>query len=138
LLSGLLGEMYKLNGTINIYGTIAYAPQLAFIQNATLRENILFGKEYNEDFYNKVVKLCCLESDLNLLPNGDQTEIGEKGINISGGQKQRINLARCVYSEADIYILDDSLSAVDANVGKQIFDGVIGPTGFLNNKVSLY
>jgi ABC-type multidrug transport system fused ATPase/permease subunit len=130
--------MYKLNGTINIYGTIAYAPQLAFIQNATLRENILFGKEYNEDFYNKVVKLCCLESDLNLLPNGDQTEIGEKGINISGGQKQRINLARCVYSEADIYILDDSLSAVDANVGKQIFDGVIGLTGFLNNKVSLY
>ena len=130
--------MYKLNGTINIYGTIAYAQQLAFIQNATLRENILFGKEYNKDFYNKVVKLCCLESDLNLLPNGDQTEIGEKGINISGGQKQRINLARCVYSEADIYILDDSLSAVDANVGKQIFDGVIGPTGFLNNKVSLY
>ena len=136
-LSGILGEMYKFNGKINISGSIAYAPQLAYIQNSTLRDNILFGKEYDQEFYKKVVKLCCLETDLSLLQNGDLTEIGEKGINISGGQKQRINLARCVYSNADVYIFDDSLSAVDANVAKQIFDGVIGPDGILKNKVGL-
>lgn len=135
LLSGLLGEMYKFNGSINLNGSVAYAPQLAFIQNATLKDNILFGRECDQEFYKQTVSLCCLESDINLLPNGEQTEIGEKGINISGGQKQRINLARCVYSNADIFMLDDPLSAVDANVGKQIFDGVIGPDGILSNKV---
>jgi len=127
--------MYKFNGKINLNGTLAYAPQLAFVQNASLRDNILFGKEYNELFYKQVVKICCLESDLDLLPNGDLTEIGEKGINLSGGQKQRINLARCIYSNADIYLFDDSLSAVDANTAKKIFDLVIGPNGLLNKKV---
>ena len=137
LLSGILGEMYKFNGRINLNGTIAYAPQLAFVQNATLRDNILFGKMYDESFYKQVIKICCLESDLDLLPNGDLTEIGEKGINLSGGQKQRINLARCIYSNSDIYLFDDSLSAVDANTGKKIFDLVIGPNGLLNKKVLL-
>jgi len=127
--------MYKFNGKINLNGTLAYAPQLAFVQNASLRDNILFGKEYDELFYKQVVKICCLESDLDLLPNGDLTEIGEKGINLSGGQKQRINLARCIYSNADIYLFDDSLSAVDANTAKKIFDLVIGPNGLLNKKV---
>lgn len=127
--------MYKFNGIINLNGSVAYAPQLAYIQNETLQNNILFGNEYNEDYYNEIVKLCCLETDFNLLRHRDQTEIGEKGINISGGQKQRINLARCIYSNADIYMLDDPLSAVDANVGKKIFDGIIGPDGILKNKV---
>ena len=129
--------MYKFNGKINLNGTIAYAPQLAFVQNATLRENILFGKMYDESFYKQVIKICCLECDLDLLPNRDLTEIGEKGINLSGGQKQRINLARCIYSNSDIYLFDDSLSAVDANTGKKIFDLVIGPNGLLNKKVLL-
>ena len=119
--------MYKFNGKINLNGTIAYAPQLAFVQNATLRENILFGKMYDESFYKQVIKICCLESDLDLLPNRDLTEIGEKGI----------NLARCIYSNSDIYLFDDSLSAVDANTGKKIFDLVIGPNGLLNEKVLL-
>lgn len=77
-LSGILGEMYKFKGFININGSIAYAPQLAFIQNTSLRNNILFGKEYEEQFYKQVIRLCCLETDINLLPDGDLTEIGEK------------------------------------------------------------
>ena len=136
LLSGLLGEMHKLNdGLININGSTAYVPQQAWIQNATVKNNILFNLPYDEDFYNKCVESCSLIPDLNIMPSGDQTEIGEKGINLSGGQKQRISLARAIYSDADIYMLDDPLSAVDAHVGKSIFDKVIGPKGMLKNKV---
>lgn len=79
---------------------------------------------------------CALKTDLSILPAGDETEIGEKGINLSGGQKQRVSLARAVYTDADIYILDDPLSAVDAHVGKHIFDALIGPKGLLKNKVN--
>jgi len=135
LLSGTLGEMHKFKGTINIDGAVAYVPQQAWILNTTLRNNILFGKEYNEGFYNQVLTACALKPDIEILPAGDQTEIGEKGINLSGGQKQRISLARAVYSQADIYILDDPLSAVDAHVGKHIFESVIGPKGILNDQV---
>lgn len=135
ILSALIGEMYKNDGNINIYGKIAYAPQQAWIQNTTLRDNILFGKEFNEILYNKVIRACSLELDLQLLPAGDITEIGEKGINLSGGQKQRISLARCIYSEADLFLFDDSLSAVDSHVAKHIFDEAIGPNGMLKNKV---
>jgi ATP-binding cassette subfamily C (CFTR/MRP) protein 1 len=135
LLSGTLGEMHKFKGAINVDGSIAYVPQQAWILNTTLRNNILFGKEYNEEFYNQVLIACALKPDLEILPAGDQTEIGEKGINLSGGQKQRISLARAVYSQADIYILDDPLSAVDAHVGKHIFESVIGPKGILSNQV---
>lgn len=111
LLSGLLGEMHKLNdGKININGKTAYVPQQAWIQNETVRNNILFGSKWNEKFYNKVLSACSLLTDLTIMPAGDKTEIGEKGINLSGGQKQRINLARSVYSNAEIYMLDDSLS----------------------------
>ena len=139
LLSGLLGEMHKLNdGLININGSTAYVPQQAWIQNATVKNNILFNLPYDEDFYNKCVESCSLIPDLNIMPSGDQTEIGEKGINLSGGQKQRISLARAIYSDADIYMLDDPLSAVDAHVGKSIFDKVIGPKGMLKNKVISY
>ncbi|CAH0389150.1 unnamed protein product [Bemisia tabaci] len=134
LLAAFLGEMDLISGRVNTKGSIAYVTQQAWIQNATLRENILFGKEYDYKTYNKVIKACALRSDFALLPGGDQTEIGEKGINLSGGQKQRVSLARAVYSDADVYFLDDPLSAVDSHVGKHIFENVIGPQGLLKNK----
>ena len=135
LISAILGEMHKFKGNVNVNGSVAYVPQQAWIQNATLKNNILFGNKLDETFYDKVISACALRTDLNILPAGDATEIGEKGINLSGGQKQRISLARAVYSKADIAILDDPLSAVDAHVGKHIFDSVIGPKGILRKKV---
>jgi ABC-type multidrug transport system fused ATPase/permease subunit len=129
--------MHKFSGSINMNGSVAYVPQQAWIQNATLKNNILFEKKLDEKFYAKVLDACALKTDLTILPAGDATEIGEKGINLSGGQKQRVSLARAVYSNADIFMLDDPLSAVDAHVGKHIFDQVVGPNGILRNKVSL-
>lgn len=137
-LSSLLGEMNKLSGRLNVNGRLSFIPQQAWIQNATVKNNILFGKAYSQEFYNQVVSVCALTTDFNILPAGDQTEIGEKGINLSGGQKQRISLSRAVYSESDIYLLDDPLSAVDAHVGKQIFDSVIGPNGILKAQTRLF
>ncbi|MGH0124218.1 UNVERIFIED_CONTAM: hypothetical protein FKN15_024647 [Acipenser sinensis] len=113
---------------------LAYVPQQAWIQNATLRENIVFGQERKESWYQRVVEACALMPDLEILPAGDETEIGEKGVNLSGGQKQRVSLARAVYCECAVYLLDDPLSAVDAHVGKHIFDKVIGPKGVLQSK----
>ena len=104
------------------------------MQNATLKDNILFGEPFDKKWYEQVIEACALRTDLEMLPGGDQTEIGEKGINLSGGQKQRVSLGRAVYSDADVYLLDDPLSAVDAHVGKHIFDNVIGPKGKLRNK----
>ena len=109
LLSALLGDLEKTTGNINIGGSIAYVPQQAWIQNTTLRQNILFTSDYDERYYKKVLESCALEPDLKILSAGDMTEIGEKGINLSGGQKQRVSLARAVYSDADIYLLDDPL-----------------------------
>lgn len=137
LISALLGEMDKSRGTVNTDGTIAYVAQQAWIQNSTLQDNILFGKPMKKDFYDKVIEACALKPDIAMLPGGDQTEIGEKGINLSGGQKQRISFARAVYANADIYFLDDPLSAVDSHVGKHIFDNVIGPKGLLVGKTRL-
>ncbi|XP_020713183.1 multidrug resistance-associated protein 1 isoform X11 [Ceratitis capitata] len=134
LIQALLGEMDKLSGRVNTVGSIAYVPQQAWIQNATLRDNILFGLEYDRKRYNRVVDACALRADIDMLSAGDQTEIGEKGINLSGGQKQRVSLARAVYSNADLYLLDDPLSAVDSHVGKHIFEEVIGPNGLLARK----
>lgn len=138
LLSSVLGEMNKFRGRINVNGTLSYVPQQAWIQNATVKDNILFGKEFDKKFYEKVVTCCALKPDFNILAAGDLTEIGEKGINLSGGQKQRISLSRAVYSDTDIFLLDDPLSAVDAHVGKQIFDSVIGPNGILKEKSRLF
>lgn len=126
--------MNKIKGTVNVDGSVAYVAQQAWIQNATLQDNILFGKSMNVDFYRKVINACALTYDFDILPAGDQTEIGEKGINLSGGQKQRVSLARAIYSEAEIYLFDDPLSAVDSHVGKHIFDRVLGPTGLLTGK----
>uniref|UniRef100_A0A452GXC4 ATP binding cassette subfamily C member 2 n=1 Tax=Gopherus agassizii TaxID=38772 RepID=A0A452GXC4_9SAUR len=137
LVSAVLGEMENLKGHINIQGSVAYVPQQAWIQNATLKDNILFGSDLDEARYQQVVEACALLPDLKLLPGGDLTEIGEKGINLSGGQKQRVSLARAVYSDADIYLLDDPLSAVDAHVGKHLFDQVLGPDGLLQGKTRI-
>ncbi|XP_063790448.1 multidrug resistance-associated protein 1 isoform X2 [Pseudophryne corroboree] len=137
LLSALLGEMEKKDGYIVVKGGIAYVPQQAWIQNASLKDNVLFGRERKDPLYKRVLEACALLPDLEILPSGDRTEIGEKGVNLSGGQKQRVSLARAVYCNADIYLLDDPLSAVDAHVGKHIFDKVIGPKGLLKDKTRI-
>jgi ATP-binding cassette subfamily C (CFTR/MRP) protein 1 len=138
LIAALLGDLEKDQGSVNIsVNSIAYVPQQAWMRNAKLKDNILFSKEYESAKYDTIIKACALQSDLDILPGGDQTEIGEKGINLSGGQKQRISLARSCYSDADLYLLDDPLSAVDAHVGKHIFEEVIGPTGMLKTKTRL-
>ena len=148
LLLSLLGEMHKISGDdvdvvvkkkrLNMNGTTAYVAQLAWIQNATIRNNITFGLPMDEARYARVLRACSLMADLEMMAAGDETEIGEKGINLSGGQKQRISLARALYADADIYLLDDPLSAVDAHVGKAIFDEVIGPNGLLKDKTRLF
>ena len=121
LLHAILGEMDVTGGTTETNGRISFAAQSAFIMNATLRDNILFGAEYDERRYNNVLEICALVPDLAQLAAGDQTQIGERGINLSGGQRQRVALARAVYQDCDIYMLDDPLSAVDAHTGKHIF-----------------
>ncbi|KAK3841611.1 MAG: hypothetical protein J3R72DRAFT_475529 [Linnemannia gamsii] len=135
LLSAIIGDMYKLDGLVELYGRVAYVPQQAWICNATLKDNILFGNEYDEAKYQQVLFACGLEPDIAMLPGGDLTEIGERGINLSGGQKQRVSLARAAYDEADIYLLDDPLSAVDAHVDHHLWENLIGPSGMLRRKV---
>ncbi|KAM3834515.1 ATP-binding cassette sub-family C member 5 isoform 4-T4 [Vipera latastei] len=125
LISAILGQMTLLEGSISVDGTFAYVAQQAWILNATFRDNILFGKEFEEERYNMVLNDCCLRPDLAILPNGDLTEIGERGANLSGGQRQRISLARALYSDKSIFILDDPLSALDAHVGNHIFNSAI-------------
>jgi ABC-type multidrug transport system fused ATPase/permease subunit len=125
LLQALLGEMPKRNGRVVVVGQTAYCPQQAWMHNCSLRENVTFGLPYEKEKYDRVLSLCELQRDLTSLPAGDLTEIGEKGINLSGGQKQRVSLARALYQDADVYLLDDCLSAVDAHVGKRIFENCI-------------
>ena len=126
LLCGMLGEAEKTKGRLALGGKIGYVPQSAFIINATLRQNVLFGQPYDPVRYKQCLTDCALDSDVALLPNGDMTEIGERGINISGGQKQRISIARAAYAkDSDIILLDDPLSAVDAHVSKHIFEHCI-------------
>ncbi|KAF9957481.1 hypothetical protein BGZ70_009498 [Mortierella alpina] len=122
LVGALLGEMYKYSGSVRSYGSLAYVAQSAWILNDSVRNNILFGRPYDKERYINVVKSCALAPDFKMLIHGDNTIIGEKGISLSGGQKQRISIARAVYADADVYIFDDPLSAVDAHVDKHIFE----------------
>ncbi|ULT79395.1 hypothetical protein L3Y34_010196 [Caenorhabditis briggsae] len=139
LLHALLGEMNKIAGHVHVNGSVAYVPQQAWIQNMSLQNNILFNKPYNSKDYDRVVKNCELKEDLANLPAGDSTEIGEKGINLSGGQKQRVSLARAVYQNSEIVLLDDPLSAVDSHVGKHIFENVISSsTGCLATQTRIF
>ncbi|XP_012937343.1 multidrug resistance-associated protein 1 isoform X1 [Aplysia californica] len=137
LLAAMLGEMDKISGTVSTRGSVSYVAQQAWIQNETLQNNILFNKPLDSSMYEEVVDACALRTDLSILPGGDQTEIGEKGINLSGGQKQRVSLARAVYQDTDVYLMDDPLSAVDSHVGKHLFDKVIGPNGMLKGKTRI-
>ncbi|KAK6150130.1 hypothetical protein DH2020_017655 [Rehmannia glutinosa] len=121
LVSAMLGELPPVaDATVVIRGKVAYVPQVSWIFNATVRDNILFGSTFEPAKYEKSIDVTSLQHDLDLLPGGDLTEIGERGVNISGGQKQRVSMARAVYSDSDVYIFDDPLSALDAHVGRQI------------------
>ncbi|KAK3327224.1 P-loop containing nucleoside triphosphate hydrolase protein [Cercophora scortea] len=125
LLAALAGDMRRTSGEVILGASRAFCPQYAWIQNTTVKDNILFGKEFDKGWYGDVIKACALQPDLDMLPHSDLTEIGERGITISGGQKQRLNIARAIYFDADIVLMDDPLSAVDAHVGRHIFDNAI-------------
>ncbi|KAF9172843.1 hypothetical protein BGX21_001195 [Mortierella sp. AD011] len=127
LLQAMVGNMTKGGGTVIRGTSISYASQTPWIQNATIRDNILFDTEFEEERYWRVIRACSLEKDLVLFPGGDMTEIGERGINLSGGQKARLSLARSVYFNAGMVVMDDPLSAVDAHVGKRLWkDSIMG------------
>ncbi|XP_057971356.1 ABC transporter C family member 2 [Malania oleifera] len=126
LISAMLGELPSVAGSsVVVRGTVAYVPQVSWIFNATVRDNILFGSVFEAARYEKAIDVTALQHDLDLLPGGDLTEIGERGVNISGGQKQRVSMARAVYSNSDVFIFDDPLSALDAHVARQVFDKCI-------------
>ncbi|XP_040281246.1 multidrug resistance-associated protein 4 [Bufo bufo] len=125
LLSAILGELPKYKGFVDIRGRIAYVSQQPWVFSGTVRSNILFGKEYNQEKYERVLRVCALKKDMLQLEDGDMTMIGDRGVTLSGGQKARVNLARAVYQDADIYLLDDPLSAVDAEVGRHLFEKCI-------------
>ncbi|KAF7309660.1 hypothetical protein MIND_00337100 [Mycena indigotica] len=131
LLSAIIGDMTRNEGKVKLYGSVSYAPQNPWIMSATVRDNIIFNHVYDEEFYTQVIEACALSPDLALLPQGDLTEVGEKGITLSGGQRARISLARAVYARADLVLLDDVLAAVDSHVARHVFDRVIGPNGLL-------
>ena len=132
LLAALAGDMRKTSGSVSMSANRAFCPQYAWIQNASVKENILFGKDYDKRWYEAVISACSLQPDLDVLPHGDLTEIGERGITLSGGQKQRLNIARAIYFNSDIILMDDPLSAVDSHVGRHMFDEAI--CGLLHNK----
>ncbi|XP_019057111.1 PREDICTED: ABC transporter C family member 8-like isoform X2 [Tarenaya hassleriana] len=121
LLHAILGEIPKVSGMVKVYGSIAYVSQTSWIQSGNIRDNILYGKPMETERYNAAIRACALNKDVESFPNGDLTEIGQRGLNLSGGQKQRIQLARAVYNDADIYLLDDPFSAVDAHTAGELF-----------------
>ncbi|KAJ6264027.1 Metal resistance protein [Drechslerella dactyloides] len=137
LLQAILGDLWKKEGTVTVKGAVAYVAQHSWVVNGTIKENILFGHRLDDMFYEQVIKACALTDDLAVLPDGDQTEVGEKGISLSGGQKARLTLARAVYARADVYLLDDCLSAVDQHVGRHLINEVLGPTGLLCTKTRI-
>ncbi|KAK1259372.1 ABC transporter C family member 3 [Acorus gramineus] len=136
LLSCILGEIPKTSGTVKLCGTTAYVAQTPWIQSGKIEDNVLFGEEMERERYERVLEACSLKKDLEILPFGDQTIIGERGINLSGGQKQRIQIARALYHGADIYLFDDPFSAVDAHTGSHLFKECL--LGLLTSKTVIY
>ena len=137
LLQAIIGDLWKLEGEVVVRGRIAYVAQAPWIMNATVRENIVFGHRWDPEFYDLTVEACALLDDFKNIPDGDQTEVGERGISLSGGQKARLSLARAVYARADIYILDDILSAVDQHVGRHLINRVLGKDAILSTKTRI-
>ncbi|KAF9153461.1 Multidrug resistance-associated protein 4 [Linnemannia schmuckeri] len=135
-LAAIMGQIRLMAGSRAVRGTLAYVPHDAWLLNATAKENILFGSPFNQEKYNAILRVCALNRDMSLLSAGDETEIGERGINLSQGQRQRVSLARAVYSGADIMLLDDPLSGMDAQIGKHIFQECI--KGYLASKTVVY
>ena len=133
-LQSILGDLWKTNGEVVVHGSTAYVAQQPWVMNASVKENIIFGHRWDPHFYDQTVKACALLEDFKTLPDGDQTEVGERGISLSGGQKARLTLARAVYARSDIYLLDDCLSAVDQHVGRHLIDNVFGARGLLRGK----
>lgn len=133
LINVILKELFISGGEMEIQGVISYASQEVWLFSGSIRQNILFGEEFDADRYENVIKICALQTDFDILPYGDQTLVGERGKMLSGGQKARIGLARAVYKKADIYLLDDPLSAVDPEVGKHLYKECIEE--FLNDKI---
>jgi len=132
LLSAIAGEVLDMSGTVTYHGTLVFVPQLAWVFSGTIRENILFGQPYDKDSYNRILEACSLAEDIQQFPEYDQTVVGECGAVLSGGQRARVSLARAVYADADLYLLDDPLSAVDFKVGQHIFENCIN--GVLSDK----
>ncbi|KAJ2020456.1 ABC transporter C member 13 [Coemansia sp. S680] len=137
IVSALCGEMPLESGEACIFGSIGYVSQKPWIMNATFRDNILLGNAYDEERYNRTIEACALTEDLKLMPAGDMSEIGHAGINLSGGQKTRLALARAIYMEADVFIFDDLLSAVDAHVERHLVERVLAGNGLLANKTRI-
>ncbi|KAI9729959.1 MAG: hypothetical protein M1834_006157 [Cirrosporium novae-zelandiae] len=137
LLQSVLGDLWKINGGVVVRGAVAYVAQSPWVMNASVRENIVFGHRWDPQFYELTIHACALTDDFQTLPDGDQTVVGERGISLSGGQKARLTLARAVYARADIYLLDDVLSAVDQHVGRHLINNVLGPDGLLNGKTRI-
>lgn len=135
LLQMILGELPPKTGDIIVNGKLSYAGQDAWVFASTIRQNIIFGQEYSQSRYKQVVKVCALEKDFKQFPYGDQTVVGDRGASLSGGQKARVNLARAIYRQADIYLLDDPLSAVDTHVAKHLYEECIN--GYLGNKTRI-
>ena len=136
-LQSILGDLWKINGEVVVRGRIAYVAQQPWVMNASVKENIVFGHRWDSSFYNQTIEACALLDDFRQLPDGDQTEVGERGISLSGGQKARLTLARAVYARADVYLLDDVLSAVDQHVGRHLIKRVLGPHGLLASKTRI-
>lgn len=142
LIHALLGSMRKTSGKHSVSGSLAYVPQEAWIRNATVRNNVLFGTPFNKDLYEKVLQLTGMDKDMHQFQFGDQTIIGEKGVALSGGQRQRVSIARSIYStyyqvQSTIYLFDDPLSALDAHVSKHVFSNVIGPKSILEHSTRI-
>lgn len=137
LLRAMLGDLPLIQGTNHVHGSVAYCSQQGWIINATVRDNILFGHDYDHAMYERAIDVCELHMDIQTFPEGDSTLVGEKGISLSGGQRARISLARAIYSRADVYVLDDILSAVDRYVGRRIIQNVLGKHGVLALKTRI-